>query len=104
MDPRTNIDHIKQEYQAFCDGDFDAMGRMLADEVVWHVGGRRAGSGDKLGLEGTLDFLRRLAADTDQNFRIQVHRPGNLDQGVFVGAHAGSDSVAGMYISIIKEY
>jgi uncharacterized protein len=73
VDPTLNINHIHQEYQAFCDGDFEAMGGLLADEVVWHVGGRGAASGDKQGRAEVIAFLRSVAAATDTNFRIQVH-------------------------------
>jgi uncharacterized protein len=73
MDPNSNIEHIKREYQAFCDGDFDAMGGLLADEVVWHVGGRASASGDKQGRSDVIAFLRSVADATEGNFRIQVH-------------------------------
>jgi ketosteroid isomerase-like protein len=73
VDARSNIEHIEQEYQAFCDGDFEAVGRLLHDEVVWHVAGDRATSGDKQGKDEVLRFLGETAAATRQNFRIQVH-------------------------------
>jgi hypothetical protein len=90
MDPRDNIEHITQEYKAFCEGDFDAMGRMLAEEVIWHVGGRRQQSGDKLGREGALQFLRRLSTETHQNFRIQIHDVLANEEHIVVLCHVTS--------------
>jgi uncharacterized protein len=90
MDPRLNIAHIQQEYQAFCDGDFEAMGRLLDDEVVWHVGGDRSTSGDKQGRDEVLKFLATTADVTDRNFLIQVHDVLANDAHVVVLCHVTS--------------
>ncbi|MDH4115955.1 MAG: nuclear transport factor 2 family protein [Acidimicrobiia bacterium] len=90
MNAQLNIDHIKDEYQAFCHGDFDAMGRLLADEVVWHVGGHAVASGDKQGRDEVIDFLRSVAAGTEQNFRIQVHDVLANSEHVVVLCHVTS--------------
>lgn len=90
MEPGLNIAHIEQEYQAFCDGDFEAMGRVLHDEVVWHVGGHQASSGDKQGRDEVLAFLRATAEATHRNFRIQVHDLLANDEHVVALCHVTS--------------
>jgi ketosteroid isomerase-like protein len=87
MDTSLSIQHIHQEYQAFCDGDFDAMGRLLADEVVWHVAGGGTAAGDKQGRTDVLDFLRSVADATGGNFRIQVHDVLTNNEHIVVLSH-----------------
>jgi uncharacterized protein len=87
MDETLNIQHIHDEYQAFCHGDFDAVGRLLADEVVWHVAGAGAASGDKQGRDEVIGFLRSIADETSGNFRIQVHDVLANDEHVVALCH-----------------
>lgn len=87
VEATLNIEHIKQEYRAFCDGDFEAMGRMLAPEAVWHVSGRRTASGDKQGKDQILQFLRHIASETHENFRIELHDILANERHVVVLAH-----------------
>ncbi len=68
-----NVERIKQEYQAFCEGRFEDLGAILHENVVWHVGGRRSESGDHRGREEIIRFLTDLAAETQGCFMIEIN-------------------------------
>lgn len=99
MEAQLNIERIRDEYQAFCEGDFGAVGSMLHDQVVWHVGGEGAQAGDKQGRDEVLDFLRGVADATDRNFRIQVHDVLASSEHVVVLCHVTSTRHGSTYRS-----
>ena len=68
-----NVERIQTEYRAFCDGDFGAIGRLLAPDAVWHVSGRGKASGDKLGRDQIIGFLEEVFEVTRADFMIEVH-------------------------------
>jgi ketosteroid isomerase-like protein len=46
--------------EAFRQGDFDAIGALVAEDVVWHVPGDHPLAGDHVGRERVLELLARL--------------------------------------------
>ncbi len=45
---------------AFRQGDFEALGSLLADDVVWHVPGAGARAGDQVGRDAVIRWLQSL--------------------------------------------
>jgi ketosteroid isomerase-like protein len=87
MEPHPNVERIKQEYQAFADGDFSGLARLFSADAVWHVRGKTTLAGDYAGCDAIVDFLRRLAHDTHESFMIEVHDIVANDQHTVVLAH-----------------
>jgi ketosteroid isomerase-like protein len=48
MTEHPNVARIKDGYTALANGDFAALNKLLAEDVVWHFGGRNQLSGDYL--------------------------------------------------------
>ncbi|HXW44738.1 MAG TPA: nuclear transport factor 2 family protein [Streptosporangiaceae bacterium] len=51
MTEQPNVVRIKDGYIAFANGDFAALSNLLAEDVVWHFGGRNQISGDYRGRD-----------------------------------------------------
>lgn len=73
--------HAKRgRLRAFLDhhaaGDREALGRLLAEDAVWHVGGRHLSS-DLQGREAILDYFDAVREETDGTFEPpREQRPG----------------------------
>ena len=52
---------VRQGYEAFERGDMDWMQEHLADDVIWHVGGKSAMTGDYRGKDEVLNLFGRQA-------------------------------------------
>ena len=70
-----NGDIVRRLYAARAAGDFEEVGRLLADDVVWHEPGRFDYSGDHAGKEAVLELLRRLSTATEGTFTLA---PGDV--------------------------
>jgi ketosteroid isomerase-like protein len=64
----------REAQEAFSRRDMDAVGRFLADEVVYHFPGISVLGGDHKGVNGVLAFFAKLMELTEGTFRIaEVH-------------------------------
>ena len=52
----------------------EALTRMLADDIVWHVPGRNAIAGDYRGHDEVLGYFAKRRDHADASLRITVHR------------------------------
>lgn len=68
-----NEDVIRSYVSAFARGDLETAGRYLADDIVYHVGGRHPLAGDYRGIDNVVDFFKRRAQRTKGTFRITPH-------------------------------
>ena len=68
-----NEDLVRRGYVAFGTGDFATLRELFADDVVWHVGGRSAITGDYKGKNEVLGFFAQLAERAGGTFRVDVH-------------------------------
>jgi uncharacterized protein len=68
-----NEDLLLAGYEAFAKEDIDAVLAVLADDIVWHVGGVSQLSGDYQGHQGVLRFFGKLAEVTGGTFRLDIH-------------------------------
>jgi ketosteroid isomerase-like protein len=68
-----NEDLARQGYEAFARADMQQVSEFLADDVVWHVGGRGPLAGDYRGKEEVLGFLVKTMELTGGTFRLDIH-------------------------------
>jgi uncharacterized protein len=69
----ANIQRLQRGYEAFGTGDMETVSDLLADDVVWHVGGSSAISGDYKGKDAVFGFFGKLMQLTEGTFKIEVH-------------------------------
>jgi ketosteroid isomerase-like protein len=55
---------------AYEKGDRDAMGKALADDAVWHVGGTHRLSGDYLGRDAILEYFDTVRRETEDTMKL----------------------------------
>jgi ketosteroid isomerase-like protein len=66
---------VREALQAYDRSDFESLRSFLAENVVWHVGGRHPLSGDYFGREGVIEYCKRaqeLAGRTLQGEVLEV--------------------------------
>jgi uncharacterized protein len=73
MTEHPNVVRIKDGYTALANGDFAALNNLLAEDVVWHFGGRNQLCGDYRGRDAVYGFLGRLMELTYGTVRMDVH-------------------------------
>ena len=73
MPEHPNVARIKDAYAALAIGDFAALNDLLAEDLVWHFGGRNQLSGDYRGRDAVYGFLGRLLELTEGTLRLDVH-------------------------------
>ena len=61
MADHPNAEILRRGLEAFAKGDLATVNEVLADDVVWHVGGSSPLSGDYRGKEAVMGFFARLA-------------------------------------------
>ena len=64
---------IRKGYAAFNNGDFEAIKETLADDIVWHVGGKNPFSGDYKGLGEVFGFFGKLGTVFDAPPALEIH-------------------------------
>lgn len=71
MTDHPNLVAARAGYEAFASGDMAALGDLLADDVIWHVGGDNELTGDYLGKPAVFRLFSRLVEEA--GFRNEVH-------------------------------
>ena len=66
MPDHPNSEFATALWDAVAQGDSEAVRGLLADEVVWHAGGRHALSGEFKGPDAVLDYLARVGERADE--------------------------------------
>jgi ketosteroid isomerase-like protein len=69
----ANIQRSKRAYEAFGKGDMATVSDLLADDVLWHVGGSSPLSGDYKGKDAVFGFFGKLMEVTGGTFKLEVH-------------------------------
>jgi len=83
MTDHPNLERARAGYEAFAQGDMATVNELFADDIVWHSGGNNSLTGDYEGKEAVLGFLGRVMAETDGNFKNNIHDMlANDDHGV----------------------
>ena len=73
MADHPNLELLRRGYAAYGAGDMDTINELFADDVVWHVGGRSALSGDYEGKEQVFGFFAKLLELSDGTSKVEVH-------------------------------
>jgi ketosteroid isomerase-like protein len=68
-----NEELIRSGYQAFAQGDVEAVLAQFDENITWHVGGRSAIAGDYHGHQGVMEFFGKLLEMTGGTFRLDIH-------------------------------
>ncbi len=68
-----NEDLIRRLYDAFGRGDMDTVGKLFADDIVFHVSGRSLLAGDYVGKDQIFGVFGRLGEITGNTFRTEVY-------------------------------
>jgi uncharacterized protein len=68
-----NEDLARRGYEAFARADMQQVSEFLADDVVWHVGGRGPLAGDYRGKDEVLGFLAKTMELTGGTFHLEIH-------------------------------
>jgi uncharacterized protein len=59
-----NVEVLQRFLTAYADSDHEALGALLAEDAVWHVGGTHRFSGDRRGRQAILDYFDTVASET----------------------------------------
>lgn len=62
MAGHPNAELVRRGIEAFTKGDLATVDQLLADDIVWHVGGNNPLTGDYRGKEAVMGFFARTAA------------------------------------------
>ena len=68
-----NEDLVRRGFAAFGTGDIATLRELLADDIVWHVGGSSPITGDYKGKDEVLGFFAQLAERAGGTFRVDIH-------------------------------
>ena len=72
MHEHPNATLVRKGYEAFNRADVDAIGDVLADDVVWHEPGRSALAGDYKGCEAVLGLFRQFHDLSGGTFAVEL--------------------------------
>jgi ketosteroid isomerase-like protein len=73
MADHPNLELLRRGYAAYGSGDMDTINELFADDVVWHIAGRSALSGDYTGKEQVFGFFAKIQEMSEGTAKIQVH-------------------------------
>ncbi len=69
----ANVQQARRAYEAFAKADMATLGELLADDVVWHVGGNSPLSGDYKGKDAVFGYFGKLGQVTGGTVKIEIH-------------------------------
>jgi ketosteroid isomerase-like protein len=69
----ANVQQARRGYEAFDKADMATVGELMADDVVWHVGGNSPLSGEYRGKDAVFGFFGKLMQVTGGTFKLEVH-------------------------------
>lgn len=73
MGEHANVALLRKGYEAYTTGDLNVLNELFADDIVWHVAGRSAISGDYKGRDQVFGFFGKLMELSDGTAKIEVH-------------------------------
>ena len=68
-----NEDLVRRGFAAFGTGDMATLSELFADDLVWHVGGRSAITGDYKGKNEVFALFAQFAKLAGGTFRLAIH-------------------------------
>lgn len=89
--PEENIKVVQDFFAAYAANDLEAISRVMAEDVVWHIPGRHPLSGTKHGRDEVLAFFAQLGASNfkadpiyfgaDEKHVVDIHRGWSNAEG-----------------------
>ena len=77
-----NEDLLRGFLDAYGADDREAVGRSLAEDTVWHVGGTHRFSGNYRGRDAILEYFDRVGSETGGTLRLEpIELMANEDRG-----------------------
>lgn len=73
MSDHPNVEIARRGYAAFGTGDMATLAELIAEDAVWHLGGRNSLTGDYEGREAIFGLFARLAQESEGTMRIDLH-------------------------------
>jgi hypothetical protein len=73
MAEHPNVARIRDLYAAFAKADLAVLNDVLAEDLLWHEGGRNQLSGDYRGREAVLGLFGKCMEVTEGSFRLDLH-------------------------------
>lgn len=68
-----NEELTRRGYEAFANGDMEALDELFADDVSWYVPGNNPLSGEYRGKDEVFGFFGRVAEESGGTFRLELH-------------------------------
>jgi uncharacterized protein len=86
-------DLLRRGYAAFASGDLDTVKSIMADDIVWHIGGASQLAGDYHGQAEVMGFFGKVTELSAGTFHLEIHDVlANDEHGtVLVTAHGERD-------------
>lgn len=89
MAEHPNVALVRKGYEAFAKADLATIQSLFADDVVWHIGGSNALTGDYKGKDSVLgEFLAKVITLSEGTFKTEVHDIVGNDSHVVALTHA----------------
>lgn len=73
MGEHPNVDLARRGYAAFSAGDMATLTELIAEDAVWHVGGRNALSGDYEGRDAIFGLFAQFVQASEGTLKLEVH-------------------------------
>lgn len=73
MSEHPNVDLSRRGYAAFGAGDMETLSELIADDAVWHLGGKNDLSGDYKGRQAVFGLFAEIAERSEGTFAIEIH-------------------------------
>ncbi len=96
---QENAARVRQGYDFFNTGNVEGLRQLLAQDLVWHGGGRGRFAGDKRGRDATLAYFGQLGEASGGTFRAEVHDVVANEHHV-VGLHVSTAQREGERLSV----
>ena len=87
MTEHPNIDLARRGYAAFGEGDMATLAELIAEDAIWHLGGRSSLSGDYEGREAIFGLFAQLGQGSEGTMKIDIHDVLANDDHVVVLTH-----------------
>lgn len=73
MAEHPNVALLRRGYEAFAGGDAETLAELIAEDAVWHVGGRNLFTDSYRGREAIFTYFRKLRDFTNETFAAELH-------------------------------
>ena len=93
MSDHPNVDLSRRGYAAFGAGDMETLTELIAEDAVWHLGGRNDLSGDYKGRQAVFGLFAEIGERSEGTFAIEIHDIlANDDHAVVLSSISGAGS------------